>query len=85
MCKNDCIWNPAKCTCENGKYVKSVVDNYKIVCDEIIETTKIASAKIVLTRNIARNFQEKKVTCKTENFYILLAFLLITMMLLIVV
>ena len=28
------------------------------------------------------NFNEKKVTCKTQNFYILLAFLLITIVLL---
>ena len=31
------------------------------------------------------NFNEKKVTCKTQNFYILLAFLLITIALLIAV
>ena len=30
------------------------------------------------------NFNEKKATCKTKNFYILLAFLLITIALLIV-
>ena len=31
------------------------------------------------------NFNEKKATCKTQNFYILLAFLLITLALLIAV
>ena len=30
------------------------------------------------TITIATNFNEKKATCKTQNFYILLAFLFIT-------
>ena len=30
------------------------------------------------TKTIATNFNEKKATCKTQNFYVLLAFLLIT-------
>ena len=30
------------------------------------------------TKTISTNFNEKKATCKTRNFYILLAFLLIT-------
>ena len=37
------------------------------------------------TKTIPRNFNEKKATCKTRNFYILLAFLLITTALLIAV
>ena len=46
-----------------------------ITCDEIIEKTKT-----VLT-----NFNENKGIFKTQNFYILLAFLLITIALLIAV
>ena len=38
-----------------------------ITCDEIIESY-----------NEETNFDKKKVTCKKQNFYILLAFLLIT-------
>ena len=34
---------------------------------------------------VPTNFNEKNITCKTENFYTLLAFLLITIALLIVV
>ena len=37
------------------------------------------------TKTIPTNFNEMKVTCKTQNFYILLAFLLITIALLIAV
>ena len=36
-------------------------------------------------KNYLTNFNEKKATCKTQNFYILLAFLLITIALLIAV
>ena len=49
------------------------MDDSVIMCDEFIE------------KAIARNFNEKKATCKTQNFYILLAFLLITIALLIAV
>ena len=42
----------------------SIVDNSVIKCDEIIEEI----------RTIPTNFNGKKVTCKTKNFYILLAF-----------
>ena len=43
-------------------------DDSVITCDEIIEETK----------TVATNFNEKNRTCKMQNFYILLAFLLIT-------
>ena len=42
-----------------------------IMCDEVIE------------KRVPRNFNKKKATCKTQNLYILLAFLLITIELLI--
>ena len=57
---------------ENGKYLASITDDSVIMCDEIIEETKT-----VLT-----NFNA---TCKSQNFYTLLAFLLITIALLIAV
>ena len=37
----------------------------KIICDEIIDVKET-------------NFNEKNITCKTQSFYILLTFLLIT-------
>ena len=45
-----------------------------IMCDELIESYEEET-----------NFNKKKATCKTQNFYILLAFLLITIALLIAV
>ena len=49
------------------------MDDSVIMYDEIIEET------------VPTNFIETKVTCKTQNFYILLAFLLVTTALLVAV
>ena len=72
VCEKD-VWNPATCKCENGKYLASIMINSTIICDEIIK-------EIVPT-----NLNEKKATCKTQNVYILFAFLSITVALLIAV
>ena len=47
-----------------------------ITCDEIIDAE---------TKTIPKKFNEKNITCKTPNFYILLAFLLTTIALLMAV
>ena len=38
ICKKPYIWNPATCSCENGKYLASIMDDSAITCDEIIES-----------------------------------------------
>ena len=68
--EKDYVWNPATCNCENGKYLASIMD--EIICDEIIDVKKT-------------NFNKKDITYKTQNCYILLVFLLITVTLLIAV
>ena len=70
MCEKD-IWNPATCSCKNGKYLGSTVDDSVITCDEIIETKKAVPTKTVPTRSTS------------TNFYISLTFLSITIALLI--
>ena len=55
-------------------YLASIMDDSVIICAEIIETYDEET-----------NFNEKKPTCKTQKFYILLAFLLVTVALLIAV
>ena len=45
MCKNDNICNPATCSCKNGKYIGSIIDDSVITCDEIIEEAKTISMK----------------------------------------
>ena len=70
------------------KYSASISDDLVIACDEVIDAdaeakayneTKLNNKKI---KRIPTNFNEKTLTCKTQNFYILLAFLLITIALL---
>ena len=57
------IWNPTTCSCKNGKYLASIIDDdSEIKHDEIIQETK----------TISINLNEKTATCKIQNFYILL-------------
>ena len=56
MCEKYHIWNPATCSCENGKFLASIADDSVITRDEIIDTSK----------TVATNFKEKKVNCKTK-------------------
>ena len=58
------------------KYLASIMDDSVIICDEVIDSYY---EKI---KTIPTNFNEKNITCKRQNFYILLAFLLITITLL---
>ena len=53
------------------------MDDSAIICDEVIESYDKE------TKTIPTNFNEKKAICKSRNFYILLAFLLIFIALLI--
>ena len=68
------VWNLVTCNCENGKYLASIMDDSAITCDEIIDSYDEET-----------NFNEKTEDCKTQNYYILLVFLLITIALLIAV
>ena len=74
--KKDYLWNPGTCSCENGRYLASIMDDWVMKCDKIFEEE---------TNTVTTNFNEKNAICKTKNVYILLAFLLITITLLIAV
>ena len=41
ICEKYYIWNPATCSCENGKYLASISDDSVITCYEIIEETNL--------------------------------------------
>ena len=71
VCEKDYDWNPFTCNSENGKSLASIMDNSAIMCDEVIESNDKET-----------NFNEQKATGKTQNFYILLAFLLILLVIL---
>ena len=55
MFGKDYIWNPATCSCENGKYVRGITDNSVITCDEIIDRTKSNLTKTVPTKDNLEN------------------------------
>ena len=55
--KKDYIWNPATCSCKNGKYSASVINDSVITCDEIMKETK----------TVSKNFNEEKVACKIKT------------------
>ena len=58
------------------------MDDSAIICDEVTDAD--AEAKLNdETKTIPTNFNEKKTTCTMQNFYISLAFLLVTIALLI--
>ena len=93
-CEKDYIWNLSTCTCKNDKYLGSMIVDSVVICDEVIELTKAVPTKTFPTKAIntktfsiktLTNFDRKKVAYKIETFYILPAFLLITISLLIIV
>ena len=75
------------CNWEKGKDLASIIDESMIICDEFIESYNedVEAQSYNETETIITNFNEKKAICKTQNVYILLAFLIITIALLIAV
>ena len=67
-------------SCENGKYLASIIDDSVITCDEIIDADMETKSHEEETKTNTKN-----ITCKTKNFYSLVACLLTTVALLIVV
>ena len=59
------------------------MDDSGITCDDIIDVE--AKSYDEESKTVSTNFNEKKATCKTQSFYILLAFLLISIVLVTVV
>ena len=59
-CEKDNVWNPATCSCENGKYLASIMDDSRIICDEVIESyDEDAETKCYGgTRSIPTNFND---------------------------
>ena len=53
------IWNTATCSCENEKYLASIMDDLVITCHKIIEYE---------TTTVTTSFKEKNEICKTKEF-----------------
>ena len=52
------IWKCATCSCQNGKYLESIIGYSVITCDGIINTED--SVSINVTSNASTNFYNKK-------------------------
>ena len=64
VCEKEYIWNPPTCSCKNGKYLASIMNDLAIMCDEVIGSYNKE------TKTITTNFDEKKAICKMQCFYI---------------
>ena len=38
VCEKDYVWNPATCSFKNGKYLGSIMDDFAVICDKVIES-----------------------------------------------
>ena len=76
VCEKDYVWNAATCSCENGKYLASIMDDLAIICDEV-DADAEAKLNDEAKSYDETNINEKKATCKMQNFYVLLTFLVI--------
>ena len=72
LCEKEYIWNPSTCSCENGKYLASTMDDSAIMCDEIIDAEAKSNSNAKSNEEEAKpvpaNFNEKNITCKIQNF-----------------
>ena len=47
ICGKGYIWNPAICSCDNGEYLPSIIDDSMISCDEIVKETKTVTTNVI--------------------------------------
>ena len=64
VCDKNSIQDPSTCSCENGKYLRSINDDSVITYDEIIEATKTVPTKTIppktiTTKTISTKFNKK--------------------------
>ena len=70
MCKKYYSWNPSTCICENIRYLKNIVDDSGIVCNEMINVADSVSANVTntisanVTSTVSINSDDKKVCYK---------------------
>ena len=73
MCGKDYIWNPATCTCKNGKHLQTIIRDSVIAFNEIIKVTKTFPTETTSCKNISTNLTKEKeiVKRKVSIFYLL--------------
>ena len=69
ICQKDYISNTAKCSCETGKYLGSIIYNSVIKCNAVIEAAQTFSTKTVLTKSTSTKTVQTKVLQQFSVFY----------------
>ena len=60
ICEEDNVCNPATGSCENRKYLASIMDDTAIIFDEVIDAKKDVKSNEEETKTVPTNFNEKK-------------------------
>ena len=71
--KKDCSWNPSTRICENIWYLKIIVGNSVIVCNDIINVVNVKTyvtntISTNVTRTVSITSNDKKVRCKMDCY-----------------
>ena len=72
--KKNYFCNPATCSCENGKYLPSIMDDSTIMCDKVIESYNEDAKSYNERKPISTNFNGKKASSKMQNVFLYLHF-----------
>ena len=67
MWKKKIVWNPATCSCKNGKYLASIMDDSSITCDEIKESYDEDTDAEDKSNNEANLYNEAKTIPTNSN------------------
>ena len=57
MCEEDYIWNPSACACEVDEYLKIIIGDSVVICDEVLDAVAKSYSK-------STNFKQKIQTVK---------------------
>ena len=65
-CEKCYVLNLSRCACEIDKYIKNVIGDSAVICEEIIEMTKPISTKTVPTKIISTKLFQEFLTKKRK-------------------
>ena len=65
MCEKDYIWNHATCSCKNGKYLASIIDDSVITCDKTRKVNRTTKKQKLFQQILMK----KNITCRKKIFF----------------
>ena len=68
MYKKDYTWNPAPCSCENGKYLGSIISDSVIMCDGNIHAVSRNLMSIMSTNVASANAISDHITVSNCSY-----------------